>query len=221
MNNDFIKYMMSKGISSNKMDYYRKSVDGYINPYILEERQMNITSLDIFSRLMMDRQIFLGTDIDSDVANIIIAQLLWLDQQSNGDVTIICNSGGGSVYDGMAIIDTMNYINSDVSTNVVGMAASMAAVIASSGVKGKRFILPHSRFMMHQPSQCGGGRVQASDLEIQTKEIIKLKRELYQILSKNSGLSYDEIEEMSDRDNWLTADEAISKGFMDEIITKK
>lgn len=221
MRKDFYKFITSRGISSTKMDDYQKVVNGYINPYILEERQMNITSLDIFSRLMMDRQIFLGTNIDSDVANIIIAQLLWLDQQSNSDVTIICNSGGGDIYDGLAIIDTMNYINSDVSTNVVGMAASMAAVIASSGTKGKRFILPHSRFMIHQPLSGNNGWKQASDLEIQVNEVNSLKKELYQILSENSGLPYDEIERMSDRDNWLTANEAIEKGFMDEIISKK
>lgn len=220
MKDDFKKYAASIGVSSSVLNDYRK-VYGYINPYILEERQMNITSLDIFSRLMMDRQIFLGTEIDGDVANIIVAQLLWLDQQSNGDITIICNSGGGNVYDGLAIIDTMKYINSDVSTNVVGMAASMAAVISSSGTKGKRYILPHSRFMIHQPLSGSNGYKQASDLEIQVNEINNLKKELYEILSENSGLSYEEIEKMSDRDNWLTANEAIEKGFLDEIICKK
>ena len=214
MNKDFQKFALSRGISSSKLY-------DYINPYVIEERQMNITSLDIFSRLMLDRQIFLGTEIDGDVANIIVAQLLWLDQQSNGDVTIICNSGGGDVYDGLAIVDTMNYINSDVSTNVVGMAASMAAVIASSGAKGKRFILPHSRFMIHQPLSGSNGFKQASDLEIQVNEINNIKRELYQILSDNSGIPYEEIERMGDRDNWLTATEAIEKGFLDQIITKK
>jgi len=220
MKDDFKKYAESVGVSSSVLNDYRK-VYGYINPYVIEERQMNITSLDIFSRLMLDRQIFLGTEIDSDVANIVVAQLLWLDQQSNGDITIICNSGGGSVYDGLAIIDTMEYINSDVSTNVVGMAASMAAVIASSGTKGKRYILPHSRFMIHQPLSGSNGYKQASDLEIQVNEINNLKREIYEILSENSGISYEEIEKMSDRDNWLTANEAIEKGFLDEIITKK
>lgn len=214
MNRDFQKFALSRGISSSKLY-------DYINPYVIEERQMNITSLDIFSRLMLDRQIFLGTEIDGDVANIIVAQLLWLDQQSNGDVTIICNSGGGNVYDGLAIVDTMNYINSDVSTNVVGMAASMAAVIASSGTKGKRFILPHSRFMIHQPLSGSNGFKQASDLEIQVNEINNIKRELYQILSENSGIPYEEIEKMGDRDNWLTANEAIEKGFLDQIIAKK
>ena len=169
MKDDFKKYAESVGVSSSVLNDYRK-IYGYINPYVIEERQMNITSLDIFSRLMLDRQIFLGAEIDSDVANIVVAQLLWLDQQSNGDITIICNSGGGSVYDGLAIIDTMKYINSDVSTNVVGMAASMAAVIASSGTKGKRYILPHSRFMIHQPLSGSNGYKQASDLEIQVNE---------------------------------------------------
>lgn len=220
MKDDFKKYVLSMGVSSSVLNDYRKAYD-YINPYVIEERQMNITSLDIFSRLMLDRQIFLGTGIDGDVANIVVAQLLWLDQQSNGDITIICNSGGGSVYDGLAIIDTMKYINSDVSTNVVGMVASMAAVIASSGTKGKRYILPHSRFMIHQPLSGSDGYKQASDLEIQVNEINNLKRELYEILSENSGLSYEEIEKMADRDNWFTANEAIEKGFLDEIIAKK
>lgn len=219
-NNDFNKFALSKGITSSTMDDYRRTF-GYINPYVIEERQMSVTTLDVFSRLQMDRIIFLGTEINSEVSNIVIAQLLWLDQQSNNDITIICNSGGGSVYDGMAIIDTMQYINSDVSTNVVGMAASMAAVISSSGVKGKRYILPHSRFMIHQPSMSGRGRVQASDMEIEVKEINKLKSELYKMLSDNSGLSYEEIEKMSDRDNWLTANEAIEYGFMDKVIERK
>lgn len=220
MKDDFKKYAESVGVSSSVLNDYRK-IYGYINPYVIEERQMNITSLDIFSRLMLDRQIFLGAEIDSDVANIVVAQLLWLDQQSNNDITIICNSGGGSIYDGLAIVDTMDFISSDVSTNVVGLAASMAAVISSSGVKGKRYILPHSRFMIHQPLSGGNGYKQASDLEIQVKEVNHLKKELYEILSKNSGLSLEEIERMSDRDNWLTAQEAIDYGFMDEIIKKK
>lgn len=220
MKDDFKKYAESVGVSSSVLNDYRK-IYGYINPYVIEERQMNITSLDIFSRLMLDRQIFLGAEIDSDVANIVVAQLLWLDQQSNNDITIICNSGGGSIYDGLAIVDTMDFISSDVSTNVVGLAASMAAVISSSGVKGKRYILPHSRFMIHQPLSGGNGYKQASDLEIQVKEVNHLKKELYEILSKNSGLSLEEIERMSDRDNWLTAQEAIDYGFIDEIIKKK
>lgn len=220
-NNDFAKFALSRGISSSKMDYHEKRC-GYMNPYVLEERQLNVSSIDIFSRLMMDRQIFLGTDITADVANIVVAQLLWLDQQMGSDITIICNSGGGSVYDGLAIIDTMNYVNADVATNVVGLAASMAAVISSSGHPGKRYILPHSRFMIHQPSHgSGGGYEQASDMEIKVKEINRLKSELYTILTENSQLTYEEIEKMSDRDHWLTAQEAIKYGFMDEIITNK
>lgn len=219
MNNDFSKFALSRGVSSSNLDYYKKAYN-YMNPYVLEERQLNVSSIDIFSRLMMDRQIFLGTEITADVANIVVAQLLWLDQQMGSDITIICNSGGGSVYNGLAIIDTMNYVNADVATNVVGLAASMAAVISSSGKKGKRFILPHSRFMIHQPSQSGGYE-QASDLEIRVNEINKLKSELYTILADNSNLNYSEIEKMSDRDHWLTAQEAIDYGFMDEIIKSK
>lgn len=220
MNKDFNKFAISHGITTSKLEDYKRSF-GYINPYVIEERQMSVTTIDVFSRLQMDRIVFLGNDIDSEVANIIIAQLLWLDQQSNNDITIICNSGGGSIYDGLAIIDTMDFINSEVSTNVVGLAASMAAVIASSGVKGKRYILPHSRFMIHQPLSGGNGFKQATDLEIQVKEVNNLKKELYEILSRNSGRSFEEIEKMSDRDNWLTAQEAIDYGFMDEIIQKK
>ena len=220
MNNDFDKFAVSRGISTTKMDDYKRAMD-YVNPYVIEERQLSVTTIDVFSRLQMDRIIFLGDEISSDVSNIVIAQLLWLDQQSNNDITIICNSPGGSVYDGLAIIDTMKFINSDVSTNVVGLAASMAAVISSSGAKGKRYILPHSRFMIHQPLTTGTGKAQASDLEIHAKELLKLREEIYDILCENSGLAHAEIEKMADRDNWLTAQEAIEYGFMDEIIEKK
>lgn len=218
-NTDFAKFATSNGVNYNGLCEYSKTM-GYINPNVLEERQLHATAIDVFSRLLMDRQIFLGAEINDEVANIIVAQLLWLDQQSDSDVTIILNTGGGSVYDGYAIVDTMGFINADVCTNVVGLAASMGAVIASSGVKGKRYILPHSRFMIHQPLSGMNGFKQASDIEIQSREINKVKQEIYQTLSNNSGLSVEQIEKMSDRDLWMTAQEAIDNGFVDKIIDK-
>lgn len=220
MNTDFTKFATSRGVNYNGLMKYSHAM-GYINPNVLEERQLHVSAIDVFSRLLMDRQIFLGAEINDEVANIIVAQLLWLDQQSDSDVTIILNSGGGSVYDGYAIIDCMDYINADVSTNVVGLAASMGAVIASSGVKGKRYILPHSRFMIHQPLSGMNGFRQASDIEIQSKEINRLKQEIYQTLSTNSGLAVKQIEKMSDRDMWMTAQEAVDNGFVDIIINKE
>ena len=219
MNNDFTKFALCNGVNHNGLLNYTNAM-GYVNPNVLEERELRVTSIDIFSRLMMDRTIFLGTEINDDVANIVVAQLLWLDQQSDSDITIICNTPGGSVYDGYAIIDTMQFIGADVSTNVVGLAASMGAVIASSGVKGKRYILPHSRFMIHQPLSGMSGYKQASDIEIQSKEINKLKDEVYTTLSQNSNLTKKQIEKMSDRDMWMTATEAVENGFVDIIINK-
>lgn len=216
---DFTKFATSNGVNYNSLMKYSNAM-GYINPNVLEERQLHATAIDVFSRLLMDRQIFLGAEINDEVANIIVAQLLWLDQQSDGDVTIILNTGGGSVYDGYAIVDCMDFINADVCTNVVGLAASMGAVIASNGVKGKRYILPHSRFMIHQPLSGMNGYRQASDIEIQSREINKLKQEIYQTLSNNSGLTIEQIEKMSDRDMWMTAQEAIDNGFVDKIIDK-
>ena len=210
---DFELFAKSMGISNELLS-------AYIEPTVIEERHLNATSISVFSRLMMDRIIFLGTEINSDVANIISAQLLWLDSVDPGkDITIHCSTPGGSVYSGYQILDTMSLIKSDVSTVCMGMVASMGAVIASSGNKGKRFILPRSRFMIHQP--LGGAQGQASDILINAKEIEKVRTELYTILSKNSTLSYEEIEKMADRDCYLDAKEALKYGFVDEIITKK
>lgn len=219
MNNDFIKFAMSKGIGSHKISDYEKSVGNYINPSIIEERELHVTQMDVFSKLIQERQIFLGTEIYPDVANIINAQLLYLDSVSDDDITILVNTPGGSVMDGLSIYDTMNYINSDVSTITVGMAASMGSIIASSGTKGKRFILPHSRFLLHQP--LGGCKGQASDIEIEYKEIQKMKDELYKILSENTGQEYDKIYKDADRDFWLTADESVEYGLVDEKIIKR
>lgn len=220
MNKDFKLFANDRGINSMKLHDYQKIHDaGYINPSILEERKLNVTQLDIFSRLILDRIIFLGSAIDDTVGNIITAQLLYLDQAEPGkDIQMYINSGGGVVYSGNSIVDTMDYIKSDVSTITTGMAASMAAVIASNGKKGKRSALPHSRIMIHQP--LGGTQGQASDIEITAREILKVKKELYDILSKNTGQSYEQIEKDSDRDHWLTAKEALDYGIIDEVIGK-
>lgn len=219
---DFDKFALSKGIGSHLLGDYQKynSKMAYIDPYVIEERTMNITSLSIFSRLMMDRVIFLGSEINDDVANIISAQLLWLEQQSDNDITIQISSPGGSIYAGYTILDTMQFIKPEISTVSMGMVASMASVIASSGTKGKRFILPHSRFLVHQPIG-GGNRGQCSDIQIEAKEIQILKEELQHILAENSGQDYDTIEKMCDRDTILTAKEAVDYGFVDSIIKNK
>ena len=221
MKNDFEKFALSKGIGSNLLDEYNKYNfrNGYVDPYVIEERNMNITSLSVFSRLMMDRIIFLGSEINDDVANVISAQLLWLEQQSDKDITIQIASPGGSIYSGYTILDSMTYISPDISTVSMGMTASMATIIASSGTKGKRFILPHTRFLIHQP--LGGTKGQCSDIQIEAKEIQMLKEELTQILADNSGQPYDVIERMCDRDTILTAKQAVEYGFVDKIISNK
>lgn len=221
MKNDFEKYALSRGIGSNTLNEYNKYNfrNGYIEPYVIEERSMNMTSLSVYSRLLMDRIVFLGTEINDDVANILSAQLLWLEQQGGNDITIHISSPGGSIYAGYTILDCMNYINCDISTVSMGMTASMATIIASSGTKGKRFILPHTRFLIHQP--LGGTKGQCSDIQIEAREIQTLKEELTQILSDNSGLPYEQIEKMCDRDTILTAKQAVEYGFIDKIIEKQ
>ncbi|MFT6137578.1 MAG: ATP-dependent Clp protease protease subunit [Salibacteraceae bacterium] len=205
------------------------AVDNYIEssirpmrgmtPYILEERQMNVQAMDVFSRLMMDRIIFLGTGIDDQVANIVQAQLLFLaSADATKDVQIYLNSPGGSVYAGLGIYDTMQYIEPDVATICTGMAASMGAVLLCAGEKGKRSALPHARVMIHQPM--GGAQGQASDIEITAREIQKLKKELYEIIAKHSDQTYDKIWEDGDRDYWMTADESKAYGMVDEVLTK-
>lgn len=214
---DFEKFALSKGIGSHLLDDYIKDV--YVNPTVIEERQMNVTTIDIFSRLLLDRILFLGTEINDDVANIFSAQLLWLEQQSDKDITIHIASPGGSIYSGYQILDTMSFIKPEISTVSMGMVASMAAVIASSGTKGKRFILPHARFLVHQP--LGGTSGQCSDIQIKALEIQILKEELTHILSQNSGQPYDVMEKMCDRDTILTAQEAVNYGFVDKIVQSK
>lgn len=220
LHSEFKKYAtMHAGINSNTLDSYsRKSVKG-MTPYIIEERQMNVTQLDVFSRLMLDRVIFLGTGIDDQVANIVQAQLLFLQSvDQKQDIQIYLNSPGGSVYAGLGIYDTMQYISPDVATICTGMAASMGAVLMCAGTKGKRAILKHARVMIHQPM--GGAEGQASDIEITAKEIQKLKKELYEIIALHSGQTYKKVWADSDRDYWMTSEEAKSYGMVDEILVK-
>ena len=201
---EFEKYAVSKGISTLSLYDYGSSIkSGYVNPTILEERKLNVTQMDVFSRLMMERQIFLGTAIDSDVANIINAQLLYLDSIGDDDITILINSPGGVCYDGLSIIDTIDYVKSDVSTICAGMAASMGAVILSAGEKGKRYALPHSRVMIHQP--LGGVNGQATDILIEAEQIKILKEELCGILADNSGQTLEKVLEDCERNKWMIA----------------
>jgi ATP-dependent Clp protease protease subunit len=217
---DFDKYTLKHaGISSLNMYRYTSMIENSITPYILEERQLNVQPLDVFSRLMMERIIFLGTPIYDEVANIIQAQLLYLDSIDTKDLQIYLNSPGGSVSAGLGIYDTMQIINSDVSTICTGMAASMGAVLLAAGKTGKRSALPHSRVLIHQP--LGGAEGQASDIEIAAREIVKTKQELYKILSYHTGQSIEKIEKDSDRDYWMSSEEALEYGMIDEIMRKK
>ena len=214
---EFKKFAIKdQGISSLHYDKIVSSV----TPYIIEERQLNVAQMDVFSRLMMDRIIFLGTAIDDHVANIIQAQLLFLESvDSSKDISIYINSPGGGVYAGLGMYDTMQFIKPDIATICTGMAASMGAVLMCAGTKGKRSALPHSRIMIHQPM--GGAQGQASDIEITAREILKLKDELYQIISKHSGQTMEKVNEDSDRDYWMKADEAKAYGMIDEILIRK
>ncbi|MDR1813732.1 MAG: ATP-dependent Clp endopeptidase proteolytic subunit ClpP [Tannerella sp.] len=219
--NDFRDYAVKhKGLNSNALDSYMNFTSSYISPTIIEERQLNVAQMDVFSRLMMDRIIFLGTQIDDYTANVIQAQLLYLDTSDPGkDISIYINSPGGVIYAGLGIYDTMQYIGCKISTICTGIAASMASVILAAGATGKRFGLEHSRVMIHQPM--GGMQGQAKDMEITVKEIIKIKQELYNILAKHTGKTYDEIERDSDRDYWMSAAEAKEYGMIDDVLTKK
>ena len=221
MINDFRKYATKHlGMNSMVLDDVMKAQAGYLNPYILEERQLNVTQLDVFSRLMMDRIIFLGTEVNDYTANVLQAQMLYLDSvDSAKDISIYINSPGGSVYAGLGIYDTMQFINSDVQTICTGMAASMAAVLLVAGKEGKRSALPHSRIMIHQPM--GGAQGQASDIEITAREIQKLKKELYTIISDHSHQPFDKVWADSDRAYWMTAEEAKEYGMVDEVLVRK
>ena len=224
MKNEFRDYEVKHlGMNGLELDEYTSKSsqiisNSYISPTIIEERKLNIAQMDVFSRLMMDRIIFLGSQIDDYIANVIQAQLLFLDSSDPGkDVSIYINSPGGMVYAGLGIYDTMQYISSDVSTICTGMAASMASVLLVAGTKGKRFALKHSRVMIHQPM--GGAQGQASDIEITAREILKLKKELYDIISTHSGQPFDKIQADSDRDYWMTSAEAVEYGMIDKVIT--
>ena len=224
MNKDFKSFATANcGISGTTLDKIESKLiipQAYINPTILEERQLNVTQMDVFSRLMADRIIFLGTEINDTVANVIIAQLLYLSSQDpDAPITMYLNTPGGSVYDGLAIYHTMQYISNEVQTVCTGLAASMGSVLLCAGEKGKRFALPHSRIMIHQP--LGGAHGQASDIEITAKEILKLKGELYQIIADHSGKTLKQIEKDADRDHWLTAKEAVEYGMIDDIFNIK
>ncbi len=218
INNDFRKYATKHlGLNGLALDKYVDITSNYISPSILEERQLNVTQMDVFSRLMMDRIIFLGTQVDDYTANVIQAQLLYLDSSDPGkDISIYLNSPGGSVYAGLGIYDTMQFIGSDVATICTGMAASMAAVLLVAGTQGKRSALRHSRVMIHQPM--GGAQGQASDIEITAREIQKLKKELYTIIAEHSGNTFERIEKDSDRDYWLNSKEALDYGMIDRIL---
>lgn len=220
MNNDFKKYATKHlGLNGLALDKYIDITSSYISPTIIEERQLNVAQMDVFSRLMMDRIIFLGTQIDDYTANVIQAQLLYLDSADSGkDISIYINSPGGSVYAGYGIYDTMQFINSNVSTICTGIAASMAAVLLVAGEKGKRFALKHSRVMIHQP--LGGAQGQASDIEITAREIAKIKKELYTIISDHSGQSFERVEKDSDRDYWMTSAEAKDYGMIDDVLVR-
>jgi ATP-dependent Clp protease protease subunit len=220
INNEFKKYAIKhQGISSASLDKYTSLSNNYISPTIIEERQLNIASMDVFSRLMMDRIIFLGVPIDDYVANIIQAQLLFLESvDPSKDIQIYLNSPGGSVYAGLGIYDTMQYIKPDVATICTGVAASMSAVLLCAGEKGKRTALPHSRILIHQPM--GGAQGQASDIEITAREIQKLKKELYEIIASHSGQPYKKIWKDSDRDYWMVAEEAKEYGMIDEVLKR-
>jgi ATP-dependent Clp protease protease subunit len=218
--NDFRKYATKHiGLNGLALDQYMDITSSYISPTIIEERQLNVAQMDVFSRLMMDRIIFLGTGIDDYTANVIQAQLLYLDSADSGkDISIYINSPGGSVYAGYGIYDTMQFISSDVSTICTGMAASMAAVLLVAGQKGKRFGLKHSRTMIHQP--LGGAQGQASDIEITAREIAKVKQELYAIIASHSGQSIERVAQDSDRDYWMNSTEAKDYGMIDEILVR-
>lgn len=215
---EFKRYaMLDKGISSMYLEHY---VDNSLTPYIIEERQLNVAQMDVFSRLMMDRIIFLGTGINDQVANIVQAQLLFLESaDAKKDIQIYMNSPGGSVYAGLGIYDTMQVVAPDVATICTGMAASMGAVLLCAGAKGKRSALKHSRVMIHQPM--GGAQGQASDMEITLQEILKLKKELYDIIATHSGQPFDKVEHDSDRDYWMTSEEAKAYGMIDEVLVSK
>ena len=218
---DFEKFAtLGQGVSPMTLHRYGNAVDSYINPSIIEERTLNVASMDVFSRLMMDRIIFLGVPIDDDVANIIQAQLLFLSSADpKADISMYINTPGGSVSAGLGIYDTMQLVSPDVATICTGMAASMGSVLLCAGASGKRSILPHSRVMIHQPM--GGARGQASDILIEAREIEKIRKELYEIIAHHTGQPFEKVFADSDRNFWMGADEAVRYGMVDKILKGK
>lgn len=218
---DYSKFASSNcGVNPLALNDYAKTQDLYLNPTIIEERKLNVAQMDVFSRLMMDRILWLNTEVDADVMNILNSQLLYLDSISDDDISLYINSPGGSVVAGLSTYDIMNYINSDVATYCMGMSASMGAVLLSSGTKGKRYSLPHGEIMIHQPSG-NSGYVKSDELEVAWKQMEKTKNTLYSILSQNTGKTVEEIEELCRLDKWYTPSEAVEGGLIDEIIYKK
>ena len=217
---DFNKYAMGHlGITSLDLHRFTSATNSYISPTIIEERQLNVAQMDVFSRLMMDRIIFLGRPIDDFVANVIQAQLLYLDSADPGkDIQIYFNTPGGAVHAGLGIYDTMQYVTCDIATICTGMAASMGAVLLCAGAKGKRSALKHSRIMIHQPM--GGAQGQATDIEITAREILKLRAELYTIIADHSGNTFEKVQKDSDRDYWMTSREALDYGMIDEVLER-
>ena len=218
--NDFEKFAVSNGIGTNKLDGYNKYIvkNGIISPTILEERSLNVIGLDIFSLLQYDRILVLGTAIDEDVANIINAQLLYLNSIGDDDIKMFINSPGGSCIDGLAIYDVMNFVTPDISTYCMGMCASMASILVSSGTKGKRYILPNGEVMIHQLR--GGSQGVMADMKIDVAHAEQTQNKLYNILAKNTGKTFAQIEKDADRDNWFTAEASVEYGLIDKIVTK-
>lgn len=216
---DFRLFAKDKGVSPLVLDDVAKKNSNILTPYILEERTLNVSSLDIYSRLLYDRILYFGHEVNAESCNVAIAQLLFLDSVNGNTINFYINSGGGSVIDGLGLIDTMNIIQSPISTTCVGMAASMGAVLLSCGEKGKRFVLPHSRVMIHQVSS--GMRGTLSDMKIELEQTERCKKDIYQILAENTGKTFDEIEMLCDRDNWFIGQEAVELGIADKVLTKK
>lgn len=218
---DFRKFAIDKGVKPSVLDDQVKGINNLITPYVLEERQLNVAAYDIFSRMLLDRIIFLSGEVSRESMDTIVAQLLYLDSVDNRDINIYINSGGGDCYSGLELVSVMDFVNSEVSTTVLGLAASMAAVISSNGAKGKRFLLPYSRFMVHQPLS-SFGYSKFTDSKIALKEMESVRNDLYEILSRNCNKSLDEIIEMCENgDRWMKSQETIELGFADKIVAKK
>ena len=214
---DFRKFAISNGVKATVLDDQIKKTSGMMTPYILEERQLNVATFDVFSRLMYDRIIYFTGVVDDDSCNTAVAQLLYLSSVDERDISMYINSPGGSVVDGLGLVDTMNYINCDIATTCIGMAASMGSVLLSNGTKGKRFVLPHSRVMIHQVSSTQSGTL--ADLEIEIEQTRRCKNDVYKILADNSGHTFEEMEKLCDRNNWFIGQEAVDLGIVDKVLT--